>query len=144
MLFRFQAKNLVHPPHEMAAFVDQLIERLTEEGLYYTGPDRRSEKRHSVALLVRAMPLDDDLRPAGPAFGATTRDLSQRGIAVIHHEKITSRWLAVELSDFDGNRLEAAVEVLRSRSVGPYFEIGGKFVTKVYDAVRRPDDVEQD
>src|SRR5205085_1738588 len=121
MLLRFQAKNLVHPPQEMAEFVEQLIRRLREEGLYYTGPDRRSEKRHSIALLVRAMPLDDDLRAAGPAFTATTRDLSHHGIALIHHERINCRFLAVELTDFDGKQLEAAVELLRCRAVGPYF-----------------------
>jgi hypothetical protein len=137
MFFHFDDNNLVHPSDEMAAFVDRLIQRLIEEGLYYDGPDRRSEKRHVVAIPVRAMPLDGNLRPAGAGFIATARDISRRGIAVIHSQVLTCPLLAVELADFDGRQIQAAVEVLRCRPVGPYFEIAGTFVTKVYDPLRR-------
>ena len=137
MFFQFDDNNLVHPSEEMAAFVDHLIRRLIEEGLYYDGPDRRSEKRHVVAIPVRAMPLDGNLRPIGTGFIATARDISRRGIAVIHNEVLTCPLLAVELADFDGRQIQAAVEVLRCRPVGPYFEIAGTFVTKVYDPLSR-------
>ena len=137
MFFHFDDKKLVHPSEEMAAFVDRLIQRLIEEGLYYDGPDRRTEKRHVVAIPVRAMPLDGNLRPIGTAFLATARDISRRGIALVHSEPLNCALLAVELTDFDGKQLQAAVEVLRCRAIGPYFEIAGTFVTKVYDPLSR-------
>jgi len=137
MFFHFNESDLIHPSEEMAAFVDQLIQRLIEEGHYYDGPDRRSEKRHVVAIPVRAIPLDDNLRPIGPAFMATTRDISRRGIALIHNEMLMCPLLAVELVDIDGKQMQAAVEVLRCRPVGPYYEIAGTFVTKLYDPLQR-------
>lgn len=133
MLFTFPSRSLVRSPKDVEAFVAQLIRRLAEEGLYYAGPNRRTERRHAVALRVRAMPLDDKLQPAGEAFVATSRNISSRGIALIHVEKVTHPYLAVELTDVDGKTFEAAVEVLRCQPQGSYYEIAGQFVTKVYN-----------
>jgi hypothetical protein len=103
MLFTFDPKMLVHPPEEISAFIDGLIKRLIEEGHYYDGPDRRTEKRHVVAMQVHARPLSD------------------------------SPLLAIELSDLNGKKFQGAVEIRRCRPVGPYFEVAGEYVTKVYD-----------
>jgi hypothetical protein len=133
MLFTFDPKTLIHPPEEISNFVDGLIKRLIEEGHYYDGPDRRTEKRHVVAMQVHARPLSEDLQPLGPAFVATTKDISKRGIAIIHFEPVTSPLLAIELSDLNGKKFQGAVEIRRCRPVGPYFEVAGEYVTKVYD-----------
>jgi hypothetical protein len=133
MLFTFDRQALVHPPEDVASFIDNLIKRLIEEGQYYEGPNRRTERRHVVALQVQAMPLGNDLQPAGQGFVTTTKDISRKGMAVIHFESIESPFLAVELTDPDGKKFQGAVEVLRCRSLGPYFEIAGKYVTKIYD-----------
>jgi hypothetical protein len=137
MLIAFDTKKLVHPPEDISEFVDRLIERLTQEGLYHAGPDRRSEKRHAVAIKVRAMPLGENLKPIGDPFICTTRDISRRGIALVHFEDVDCPLLAVELTDVDNQSFQAAVEVLRHRPIGPYFEIAGRFVTKVYDPMVR-------
>lgn len=132
MLFTFTSKKLVHPPSDLKKFVEDLIQRLAEEGLYYRGPDRRWESRHAVAIEVNAIPLDADLQAQGDGFLATTRNISSGGISLICSEQIDSPFLAVEITVPKERPFHAAVEVLRCSPVGPYFEIAGKFVTKLY------------
>ena len=132
MLFTFTSKKLVHPPSDLKKFVDDLIKRLTDEGLYYQGPDRRREPRHAIAIEVNVIPLDAELQAAGCDFVATTRDISSGGISLIHTESTDCPFLAVEIAIPGERPFQAAVEVLRCSPVGPYFEIAGKFVTKFY------------
>ena len=129
-------KQLIYPPEEIAQFVAGLIKRLTEEGLFYDGPDRvpKAIRRH---LQVRVIPLNNQLRPLGLGFVASTRDISRSGIAIIHHRPLECPFLAVQISNLNGRTLQSAVEVLRCRSLGRFFEAAGKFVTTVYDPIRR-------
>jgi hypothetical protein len=136
MFFTFDKRAITHPSEDISAFVDGLIRQLIQEGHYYVGPDRRAEHRHAIAISVRAMPLTKDLQPAGEAFVTTTKDISRKGIALIHGVAITSPFLAIELTDLDGKKFQGAVEIRRCRPVGPYFEIAGEYVTKVYDLPR--------
>jgi hypothetical protein len=136
-LFSFDLSKLVHPPEEVASFVDELVKRLIEEGHYYDGPDRRAENRHVIALQVRVMPLDEELEQIGEPFIAMTKDISRKGISFIHFDSVTAPFLAVELTIPSGSSFQAAVEVLRTRPVGPYWEVAGKYVTKVYDPIKR-------
>lgn len=127
-VFEFQASKLIHPPEEIAEFVLRLVSRLT----HYEGVERRSQGRHRIAIPLLAMPLDDQLFPVGEGFAAVTRDISSCGIALFHQRWVNSPFLAVELVDPDGQKLEAAVEVLRCQRVNEFYEIAGKFVTKIY------------
>ncbi len=128
LVFQCPSSDLVHPPEEIAEFVQRLVSRL----VHYRGKERRTARRHRVAIPVLAVPLDDDLQPAGDSFAAVTRDISSRGLALYHNRAVESPYLAVELADHEGQKLEAAVEVLRCEPVDSFYEIGGKFVTKVY------------
>ncbi len=128
LVFQCQGDELVHPPEAIAEFVQRLVSRLT----HYRGKERRAIRRHRLAIPVLAAPLDDDLQPAGDSFAAVTRDISARGLALYHSRPLESPYLAVELADHDGQKLEAALEVLRCEPVDSFYEIAGKFVTKVY------------
>ncbi len=130
LIYQCQAQDLVHPPAEIAEFVQRLVSRL----VHYRGKERRAIRRHRLAIPVLAVPLDDDLQPAGDSFAAVTRDISTRGLAIYHNRPLECHYLAVELTDHEGRKLEAAVEVLRCEPVESFFEIAGKFVTKVYAA----------
>jgi hypothetical protein len=132
-IFTFGPVHLVHPAQEITDYVEHLIAQLASRGLYYRGPDRRSEERHRVSLPVMAAPLDLQLKPIGERFVATTRDISNGGIAIVHSAFIDSdcRFFAVELHDSEHKYLQAAVEILRRNSLGPFFEVAGRFVTKV-------------
>jgi hypothetical protein len=126
--FQCPSSELVHPPEDIAQFVQRLVGRLA----LYRGKERRTIRRHRVAIPVLAVPLDDDLQPAGDSFAAVTRDISTRGLALYHKRPVEAPYLAVELADHEGKKLEAALEVLRCEPVDSFYEIAGKFVTKVY------------
>ncbi len=132
-IFKFGPTHLIHPAQEITQYVECLIAQLADQGLFYRGPNRRSEERHRVALPVTATPLDQHLQPMGDSFVATTRDISNSGISIIHSASVASecQFLAVELCDTDRRFLQAAVEILRRGPVGPFKELAGKFVTKV-------------
>jgi hypothetical protein len=117
----------------LADALDRMIARLVDQGLYYRGPDRRTDERHSVSLSAKVVPLDEHLNPIGPAVLATTRDVSSSGISIIHSDPFEGdcRFVAIELQEADGVNIRATVEVLRNGPSGPYFEIAGRFVTKV-------------
>jgi hypothetical protein len=138
MRFNFESHNLIHPPADVAEFVDGLIKKLIERGQYLNVPDRRAETRHAVAIQVSVMPLASDLQPIGEAFVATTKDLSHASITLIHFEPVTAPLLAIQLKDLGGSILNSAVEVIRCQPTGPYFEIVGRYVTKIYDPQPKP------
>ena len=128
LIFQCQANELVHPPEEIAEFVQRIVGRLT----HYRGKERRAIRRHRLAIPLLAVPLDDDLQSAGESFAAVTRDISSRGLALYHSRPLESPYLAVELADPEGQKLQAALEVLRCEPVDSFYEIAGRFVTKVY------------
>jgi hypothetical protein len=112
----------------------QFVERLIEEGQREVSPENRSEPRYRVALKVAAQPVDERLQPVGEGFYAVTRDISSRGIALFHSAAIQTPYLALEFQDpVTGQQLQAVLEVLRCRPLGPFHEIAGQFVTKLYD-----------
>jgi hypothetical protein len=128
LIYQCHANDLVHLPEEIAEFVQRIVGHLT----HYQGLERRAIRRHRLAMPVVAVPLDDDLQPVGDTFAAVTRDISARGLALYHSRPVESPYLAVELADHEGQKLEAAVELLRCDPVDSFYEIAGTFVTKVY------------
>ena len=137
MLFEFNGHDLDHPPQEIVEFVQRLISQYTQDGRFAGDNERRSEQRFPIALPVMVRPIGDDLQSAGEPFMAVTKDISTRGIGLLHYEPISSKFLAIRLTDRDGLKLTGAIEVLRCRPVGQFFEVGGKFVTKLYDGLER-------
>jgi hypothetical protein len=133
MLLTVDTPKLVHSPEKVSAYVDTLIRRMVEEGQYYDGPNRRSEPRYAVALQVWAMPLTSDLQSAGRPFVGTTKDISRSGISLVHYEPVDCPLLAIELTDLDGNKFQGAIEVLRCRQLGSFYEVAGKYVTQPYE-----------
>lgn len=138
LLFDFSVHNLDRPPGEIVAFVRRIIGQYGDEGRFVGENERRGEKRFRIALPVIARPLDEELATAGEAFIAVTKDLSPNGIALYHHDAIASRFMAVRLADRNGCKVTGVVEILRCRPVDHFYEIAGKFVTKIYDALARP------
>lgn len=129
-LFAFHPRRL-SSPEELIAFVERLI----QEGERDVAHDQRSEPRFRVALRVAALPIDEHLRPSGEGFYAVTRDISTRGIALFHATAVRTPYLALEFQDpVTDLPLQAVLEVRRCRPLGPFHEIAGPFVTKLYEA----------
>lgn len=133
-LFAFGPQSLARPPQAIAAFVERLI----RHSKYYDGPDSRSEPRYAVRMPVAAVPVDDDLQKIGEPFVAVSRDLSGRGIAIYHTRRISQRYLALELSTPSEEKLHVLLQVLRCRPVGLFYEIAGKFVSKIAQHCKSP------
>ena len=126
---RFDRKKLRRPPEELVRFV----QRLTADAPQYEGPERRSEPRWGVVMLVPAVPVDAQLNPAGEESIGISRDLSMQGMSLYFFTPIPVKsLLAVELRAPDGNTIQAVLEVLRCRADGSAFDIGGRFLVKLY------------
>jgi hypothetical protein len=107
------------------------VRRIVREAKYYEGPDSRCEPRYAISIPVAAVPVDESLHKAGDVFIALTRDLSSGGIAMYHTRRISEKFLAVEINAPTGERLRLLVEVLRCSPVGLFYEIAGKFVSRL-------------
>lgn len=141
ILFEFSAQRLEHPPQEIREFMRRLIVQHGQADELCGGKERRSEKRFRITVPVLAKPIGEDLQSAGEPFVAVTKDISTRGLAFLHYEAIESKFLVVRLTDLGGRHLTGAIEVLRCRPLDRFFEVGGKFVTKLYngfDRIARP------
>lgn len=125
--FSLGPENLAPPPQAVANF----IERAVRNSKYYDGPDIRSERRRAVSLRVAAVPVDEHLNKIGEGFIAATRDISSGGIAIYHTRGTSDRYLALELSAPSGEKLHLLLEVLRCRPAGLFYEIAGRFVSKI-------------
>jgi len=109
------------PPVEMLDFVRDL----TRFECY----ERRSH-RHPLVMEVLAVPIDAQLQPIAAQFVALTRDISPRGISLVHTARIHAPWLRLKI---EGNNLNAILhaKVLRCRRLRQNFEIGCEFVSRI-------------
>lgn len=126
-LFSFEADSLARPPKAIADFVARAV----RNSKFYDGPDIRSERRFPVSLRVAAVPVDERLNKIGEEFIAASRDISSSGIAIYHTRGVSDRFLALELTAASGEKMHVLLQVLRCRPVGLFYEIAGKFVSKM-------------
>ena len=119
------ANRTIVPSAEMS----DLIQRLAPDN--YEGDERRSEERTPVVAVVPAVEVDKDYQPVGAEFTVVTRNISTRGISLLHEEKISATHLAIELPGDQEPKPQVVMEIIHSRQVGDAYEIGGKFVAKM-------------
>jgi hypothetical protein len=120
----FNRDGLVHPPEAIATFVAHLTNQKA-------ATERRASNRHRLAAPVAAVPVDDDFRPVGQPFMATTRDVSTSGLALIHTRAVDAQYLAVELPAVAGKTMQVVMQVLRCRPLGRFYEIAGPFIVRL-------------
>jgi hypothetical protein len=110
-------------------FVEPLIEleRFAKEETFHGpgGQERRRFRRYSLITNVVVLPLDDGLRPSGEAFWALSSGMSVDGIRLIHTDPAPTDHLFIEI---DGQPVRFVLSVLRSRPIGPCFEIAGRLL----------------
>ena len=126
-LFSLERETLARPPKAIADFVERAI----RNSKYYDGPDIRSERRYAVSLRVAAAPVDEQLNKIGEEFIAMSRDISSSGIAIYHTRGVSDRFLALELTAASGEKMRVLLQVLRCRPAGLFYEIAGKFVSRI-------------
>jgi hypothetical protein len=109
--------------------ISKIIKQLTlEEGAF---AERRREERYPVSIAIPAIAVDEKYRPLGEAFQVLTRDVSTRGISLIHTEPVKAQFLAIELPVPEGAKTQLVIRVLRCRPVERFYEIGGQFVARL-------------
>ena len=126
-VFECDPEQLLRPPAAIAMFV----RRVVKGAEYYVGPEQRTEPRYRVSLPVAAVPIDESMKKTGDVFIAFTRDISSGGIAMYHTRRVSDKYLAVEIRSNSGENLRVLVEVLRCSPVGLFYEIAGKFISKL-------------
>lgn len=107
---------------------EEFIKQLVQGAKHYHGSNRRAEARHAVGMAVRAVPVNAAQQPVGDTFVAVTRDISVKGVALYHTQPILAPFLSLEFPLPDGGKRQTLLQVLRSRPVGPLFEIAGQFI----------------
>jgi len=87
--------------------------------------DLRRSKRFSAVLEVVVVPLNEQLRPSDLPFRAVTRDVSTRGLCLVHTRPAPSKKLFVEIDRPGEAPLDVVLNVRRNRRAGQFFEIAG-------------------
>jgi len=117
---------LRQPPAELVSFVERHI----RDAQPYAGKERRSEGRYLMVLPVTAQPVDEQYVAIGAPFAVVTRDISPKGIGLVHTEPIDRTLLALQMSLAD-EEVNLVAEVQWCRAFGPFYYIGARFVRKL-------------
>ncbi len=89
------------------------------------GQERRRFRRYSLITNVIVLPLDEGLRPSGEPFVALSSGMSVDGIRLIYADPSPTDHLFIEI---EGQPVRFVLSVLRSRPIGPCFEIAGRLL----------------
>ncbi len=86
----------------------------------------RRHPRRPLMMSIPAMKLDEDLFPVGEDFTVLSRNLSSSGIAIVHTRPLEGKLaILVELPEI--GHVQLLLEIVRSKKVGPLYEMGGAF-----------------
>jgi PilZ domain len=109
--------------------VQRLVKSLAPS--QHDGPNRRRYKRYTVTVPVVALPLASDFRIDGDPVQMTTANISLGGAALIHTRFIDAPYLALDFTVAGVELLQIVLKVLRVKSIGPIYQIGGQFVSRL-------------
>ena len=92
--------------------------------------ERRSERRCLMVVPVMAQPVDEQSNATGAPFSVVTRDISPKGIGLVHSEPIDQTLLALQMTLAD-EEVNVVADVQWCKAFGPFYYFGGKFVKKL-------------
>ena len=100
----------------------------------YTGCERCVSQRFPVNISVPVVPVDEAYNTIGDLFMLTIRNISARGVDLVHNHPIKSKFLALELPGRENQTpTELVIKVLRCQPIGSVYEIAGRFVMRATD-----------
>ena len=106
------------------------VERQVRNARLYCGSEKRSEPRHFMAVPVIAVPVDEQFRAIGDPIALAARDISKKGIGLVHPQPIGHGLTAVQMH-LAGEEVNVVVDILWSKPLGPFECSGGGFVAKL-------------
>ena len=119
------AAPVLEPTAELVSFA----ERQVRYARLYRGDERRSELRRLMVIPALVQPVDGEYKAIGSPICGVTRDISPQGIGLFHSEPLNHNLLAIQIT-LVGEQINIITEKLWCRIYGPFYSIGGKFITK--------------
>jgi hypothetical protein len=121
------------PESAAAAVPPEHVRRLIKSlgGEKYEGPERRRDQRYAVTVPVVAVPLGQDFRIVGEPVKMTTLNVSLGGAALMHTRFTEAPYFALDFTSAGVELLQVVLQVLRVRNLGPLYEIGGRFISRL-------------
>jgi PilZ domain len=110
-------------PFQPSPSVVAFVRRQVSQAELYKGQDRRAELRHLLVRPVLVYPADEKFSPVGPSRAMVIRDVSPRGLGLVHEEPLNLGLILVRISLPEIEALVGA-EVRFSRAVGPFYYFG--------------------
>ena len=117
--------RLEKPSDELRQFVRSVADDYEPER------ENRSSERFPAAMEVVCIPFDSEHNQCGVPVIALSRNVSVGGISLVYTRPIPADFLMVTLDNGKTDPLNMVVEVLRCRRLGRFFEIAGKFTSKL-------------
>lgn len=117
--------NPLPTAQEVSSDYERLMEVLRQDRL-----ERRRASRYPTSFSVLATELNERLLPTDTVLEVLVTDVSTSGIALVYHEPITARYLAMNLPLCGGGRIRVAIEIRRCVPEGGSFLVGGRFVRR--------------
>jgi hypothetical protein len=105
-------------------------ERQVRNAPAYTGPGRRREYRHPLVMPVIGQPIDEHFRPLAAPMAMVTRNLSKRGVCLIHEARLSHDRLALRLGLDEGEAILVGAVRWR-RAIGPFYSCGCEIIDKL-------------
>lgn len=96
----------------------------------YKGGERRQDKRHTMAIPVVVIMLDEQNQPVGDPIEVITRDVSPTSIGFFHTEILDADRLAVKLKLAD-TEVNLVVLMEWQADAGPFYGMGGAYIEKL-------------
>jgi hypothetical protein len=118
---------IVLKPH---ANLVSFVKRQLRDAHLQRDVDRRDAERRPMLVSVVAQPVDEQYRAIGKPFALVTRDISEKGIGLVHSEPIADDLLAIQMSLAD-EEVNVVVRLRWSKAMGPFYYLGGEFVAKL-------------
>lgn len=119
-------QRLPEPPQAMLNYLERNFEEPGSQG------ERRKSDRVSLLATVTAVPVTDKFQACGEAFKAAARDISQGGMSLLHTRAVSSDYLGLRWQSLASTKcfVKVVMQVSRCAPMGPFYELGGQFVTR--------------
>jgi hypothetical protein len=99
------------------------VQRQVSQAEPYTGQERRAEPRKLLVKPALVYPADEKFNPSGPPRIMVIRDISPRGLGLVHEEPLDCPLILVRISFPEVESLVGAV-IRWSRPAGPFYATG--------------------
>ena len=119
-------KMVAHPPRELVDFA----KRQAFNAKVHQGSERRANERYTMVLPVVVQPVDEQFNSVGDIFDVVTRDLSPKGVGLIHLDPIFHEFLALHMI-LANTEVNVVARVVWRSPLGPFCGTGAEFISRL-------------